>query len=163
VNERFFLLRTGFHHETDRRKPSRLYRAPDCSERVIARNSRQREGHPKKSLSPLSFSRDHVFARCTYIKWSDIKSQKMPSVAHRSRRIIPNPREMADGLLEVRRFDCTKSQNAMAKDVAIQIFDIIALCVHAGNCKLVVFSTGLQEIQPPIFCILISSSSYCIE
>jgi hypothetical protein len=86
----------------------------------------------------------------------------MRSVEHRSRHITPNPREMADGLLEVRRFDGTKSQNAMVKDVAIKVFDIMALCVHSGNRKSVVFSTGLRKIHPPMLCISISSLSYCI-
>jgi hypothetical protein len=55
----------------------------------------------KESQSPLSFSSYLIVARCMCIKWSDIKSQKMQSVAHWSRRIIPNPREMADGILKM--------------------------------------------------------------
>jgi hypothetical protein len=86
----------------------------------------------------------------------------MRSAAHRSRRMIPNAGKKADGLREVRRFDDTKSQHSRAKDVAITIFDIMALCVHSGNRKSVVFSTGLRKIQPPMLCISISSLPYCI-
>jgi hypothetical protein len=57
---------------------------------------------------------------------------------------------MADGLLEVRRFDCKKSQNVIVKDVAIKIFDIMALSVHSGNRKSVIFSTRLRKIQQPM-------------
>jgi hypothetical protein len=56
---------------------------------------------------------------------------------------------MADGLLEVRRFDCTKSQNAMAKDVAIKIFGIMTLWAHSGNGKSVVISPGLRNTKQP--------------
>jgi hypothetical protein len=86
----------------------------------------------------------------------------MRSVADRSRYIIRNRRETANGLLEVQWFDCTQSQNAMAKDVAIKIFDILALCVYSGNHKSVVFSTGLRKIQQPMLFISISSSLYRI-
>jgi hypothetical protein len=86
----------------------------------------------------------------------------MRSVAYRSRCMIPNPGKMTDGLREVRRFDSTKSRNAMAKDVAIKILDIMALCVHSGNRKSVVSSPRLRKLQQPMLCISISSLSYCI-
>jgi hypothetical protein len=63
---------------------------------------------------------------------------------------------MAEGYIEVRSFDCTKSENAMAKDVATKIFDIMALCLHSGNRKSVVWSTRLRRIQQPMLCISIS-------
>jgi hypothetical protein len=47
----------------------------------------------------------------------------------------PNPRAIADGLLEVRRSDCARFQNETAKDVTIRFLDVIALYMHFGNRK----------------------------
>jgi hypothetical protein len=49
---------------------------------------------------------------------------------------------MADGLLEVRPFDCAISQNATVKDIVIKILNIITLYVHSvkGNSDLVLYS-----------------------
>jgi hypothetical protein len=38
---------------------------------------------------------------------------------------MPNPREMADGLLEIRQFRCSRFQNATREDVVITLSDTI--------------------------------------
>jgi hypothetical protein len=46
-----------------------------------------------------------------------------------------HPREMADGLLEVRWFGDSRFQNARVKTVVITFSDTTTLCVHPGNDK----------------------------
>jgi hypothetical protein len=49
--------------------------------------------------------------------------------------MIPNPREMADGLLEVRWFGCSRFQNATGETVVILFSDTMTLSVHSDNDK----------------------------
>jgi hypothetical protein len=48
---------------------------------------------------------------------------------------MPNPREMADGLLGVRSFGCLRFQNATRENGVIPFSDTITLYVHSGNDK----------------------------
>jgi hypothetical protein len=48
--------------------------------------------------------------------------------------VRPNPREMADGLLEV-RFGCSRFQNAMTENIVIKFSDIMTFCVYSDNDK----------------------------
>jgi hypothetical protein len=45
----------------------------------------------------------------------------------------PNPREMADGLIEVRLFGCARFQNATREDIVTTFPDTMTLYVHSGN------------------------------
>jgi hypothetical protein len=126
--------------------------------------------------------------RCTCIKWPDIISQKRPSVAHRSRHIISifsildivfidqsdsnvlcfifhrNETEPAwDGrrapwssavrLRETSKYDGQKSCSFILGYNHI---------LYASRERSVGFRTGFRMIQPPILCVSISLSSYCI-
>jgi hypothetical protein len=48
---------------------------------------------------------------------------------------MPNPREMADGLLEVRQCGCARFQNATGKNLGIAFTDKMTLYVHCGDDK----------------------------
>jgi hypothetical protein len=46
---------------------------------------------------------------------------------------MSNPREMADGLFEVRLFGCPRFQNATMENIVILFSDTMTLYVHFGN------------------------------
>jgi hypothetical protein len=42
--------------------------------------------------------------------------------------MVPNLREMADGLIEVRWFGCSRFQNATGENVVIMFSETVTLC-----------------------------------
>jgi hypothetical protein len=63
---------------------------------------------------------------------SQSESNSLYSISHINETI---PREMANGLLEVRQFGYSKFQNATAGNVDIKFLDIMTFYVPSGNNK----------------------------
>jgi hypothetical protein len=63
--------------------------------------------------------------------------------------MMPSPREIADGLLEVRKFSCSGFQNATRKNVIIMLSDTMTLYVQTGSDppKRIVFSAERNYVR----------------